>query len=526
MFELLLQADKALAGGQLDQAEKTYWQLIDLDPTNAIAVAGLARVSLGRGDERAARSFADQALGIDPDSIAARRVLETIEHKTVEPSKPGPAELPLLAVERLEALSRRRGEESQRGQEVGGVEPAGGQKAAGAQQGPGPRKASGPQKAIAKAKSAVTSVATSTTPPAAGAVATGKSGHRPEAAPGQAEATRTQAEAGPGPARSKESRGRTRPDQIVPLPSEPLRERRQAGRLAAAAAAAAAAARMPVHPRREPHHAMPVGRRLFGPEGLKASPADPFSEAEMAAAVAAVDDLDDAGGVAGSGELPPAMSGFGATDATTPEESVALRVALLADVAELEDAERGAARSIDEPAGAGFAAAEEGADSALAAERKSVEPTPDEPAEPVGAPAIEPLDSIPAGPLDLADADTAELAAPAEAVHEVAAGVAEAEPEPRRARRPLPHPGGEEQSEEEAEAQALREALAMVLEGDAGSETEEVPATVTEHVRATEQAAAEPAGEPPAGAEPTTEKSTGPDSTHPKHGLFHRIRGS
>ena len=47
MFELLLQADKALAEGLLDQAERTYWQLIELDPTNAIAVAGLARVSLG-----------------------------------------------------------------------------------------------------------------------------------------------------------------------------------------------------------------------------------------------------------------------------------------------------------------------------------------------------------------------------------------------------------------------------------------------------------------------------------------------
>ena len=75
MFELLLQADKALAGGLLDQAEKTYWQLIELDPTNAIAVASLARIALDRGDERMARDFAERALEIDPDSILARLVV-------------------------------------------------------------------------------------------------------------------------------------------------------------------------------------------------------------------------------------------------------------------------------------------------------------------------------------------------------------------------------------------------------------------------------------------------------------------
>src|ERR1035437_9433419 len=99
MFELLLQADKALADGALDQAEKTYWQLIELDPTNAIAVAGLARVSLERGDERSARTFADRALGIDPESIAARRVLETLSHPDHPHDAQAPAELPLLAAQ-------------------------------------------------------------------------------------------------------------------------------------------------------------------------------------------------------------------------------------------------------------------------------------------------------------------------------------------------------------------------------------------------------------------------------------------
>src|ERR1700690_4462366 len=113
MFELLLQADKALANGSLDQAEKTYWQLIELDPTNAIAVAGLARVSMERSDYRLARTFADRALLLDPDSIAARRVLERLDHPSAgatEPSGPEQPDAmagPLRAAEQLEALSRR-----------------------------------------------------------------------------------------------------------------------------------------------------------------------------------------------------------------------------------------------------------------------------------------------------------------------------------------------------------------------------------------------------------------------------------
>src|ERR1035437_7144568 len=112
MFELLLQADKALAAGSLDQAEKTYWQIIELDPANAIAVAGLARVSIERGDERRARTFADRALGIDPESIAARWVLETLENKATGTAEPDVMAGSLRAAEQLEALRRRRGADS------------------------------------------------------------------------------------------------------------------------------------------------------------------------------------------------------------------------------------------------------------------------------------------------------------------------------------------------------------------------------------------------------------------------------
>jgi len=103
----LLQAEKALADGLLVQAEQTYWQLIELDSANAIALAGLAQISLERGDERLARRFADRAMAIDPENVVAGRVVDALEHKGDEDEAKAPA-LPLAAARRLEALSKRR----------------------------------------------------------------------------------------------------------------------------------------------------------------------------------------------------------------------------------------------------------------------------------------------------------------------------------------------------------------------------------------------------------------------------------
>ena len=567
MFELLLQADRALADGSLDQAERTYWQLIDLDPTNAIAVAGLARISLERGDEKAAREFADRALGIDPDSIAARRVIETLTHTGAEHAGPEPTALPLLGAERLEALSRRRSQ-GDATEEDGAV------------------KAGGQGRRTTRPKAVEPRVSAPVMPPARAAgkgAGTGRKAAKPAAN-----------------ATDAASRGRTRPDQIGPLPSEPLQERRKAGRLAAAAAAAAAAAREPVRPRHEPHHAMPIGRRFFGLEDLKTPTADDFSAAEMAAAIEAVDALDEPDvvepmihsrpgpardiGVGDQADL------LGAVDATAADESIALRIALVAGTNDLEAAEREAARVVDEEASDAFEAAEAIASSALhgwdtprletrpriagfdadefeAAEAEAEAAMYAADHAPIPAPALtshpsEPaVSAVEASPAAFAefgnadaDADAAEAAAVAEAVQEVSEAEAAMDAEPVTARKSFPHHNAEEPSEEDAETQALREALAMVLQGD--GDAEDVDAAVSRHrtagaaspakpdpgpapkpepERAAEPApkpepavapASEPRAEPEStpAADTTAATESNPESTPRKGGLFHRIK--
>ncbi|MEA2677329.1 MAG: Anaphase-promoting complex, cyclosome, subunit 3 [Chloroflexota bacterium] len=76
MIEALLQAERLLIHGMVDQAEAIYERAIEQDPHNSIAVVGLARVALERGQERLAYERAREALAIDPENDAARR-LET-----------------------------------------------------------------------------------------------------------------------------------------------------------------------------------------------------------------------------------------------------------------------------------------------------------------------------------------------------------------------------------------------------------------------------------------------------------------
>lgn len=78
MIEILLEAERALSFGLLDQAERLYRQASVADPRNSIAVVGLARVALERGDEPGALAEAERALEIDRENEAARRMVERL----------------------------------------------------------------------------------------------------------------------------------------------------------------------------------------------------------------------------------------------------------------------------------------------------------------------------------------------------------------------------------------------------------------------------------------------------------------
>ena len=89
MIEVLLQAERDLSVGQLDTAERLYRQVIATDPRNSIAVVGLARVALERGEDRGAYQLSRAALQIDADNAAAQRLVarlaEVMRHRGEEP---------------------------------------------------------------------------------------------------------------------------------------------------------------------------------------------------------------------------------------------------------------------------------------------------------------------------------------------------------------------------------------------------------------------------------------------------------
>jgi thioredoxin-like negative regulator of GroEL len=74
MIEIMLEAERAIGIGLLDQAERLYGQVVAHDPKNSIAVTGLARVALERGDQLGAYLFARRALALDPENHMARHL--------------------------------------------------------------------------------------------------------------------------------------------------------------------------------------------------------------------------------------------------------------------------------------------------------------------------------------------------------------------------------------------------------------------------------------------------------------------
>jgi thioredoxin-like negative regulator of GroEL len=78
MSELLLQADRLLAVGLIDQAESAYRRASEADPGSADAVVGLGKCQIERGDHAAGHALMLRALEIDPANDAALRLEERL----------------------------------------------------------------------------------------------------------------------------------------------------------------------------------------------------------------------------------------------------------------------------------------------------------------------------------------------------------------------------------------------------------------------------------------------------------------
>ena len=99
MIEVLLQAESALSLGMLDQAEILYRQVVIADPRNSIAVVGLARVALERGDHSGALAQARRALAIDRENVAAQRMVQRLEEVLAFRGEPATSAVTPLAPE-------------------------------------------------------------------------------------------------------------------------------------------------------------------------------------------------------------------------------------------------------------------------------------------------------------------------------------------------------------------------------------------------------------------------------------------
>jgi hypothetical protein len=99
VIEILLQAERAMATGLVDHAERLYWQAVDADPRNSIAIVGLARVAIERADDRTAYVLGLRALAVDGENQAAQRLVDRLAEVMTYRGEalPGPPEGPLVA---------------------------------------------------------------------------------------------------------------------------------------------------------------------------------------------------------------------------------------------------------------------------------------------------------------------------------------------------------------------------------------------------------------------------------------------
>ena len=74
MNERLLQADRLLIVGLIDQALKIYREVLDADPRNSQALVGLANCEVEQGDLRAGYATALRVLEIDRSNNVALRL--------------------------------------------------------------------------------------------------------------------------------------------------------------------------------------------------------------------------------------------------------------------------------------------------------------------------------------------------------------------------------------------------------------------------------------------------------------------
>jgi thioredoxin-like negative regulator of GroEL len=74
MNERLLQADRLLIVGLIDQAGRIYREVLDVEPRNSQALLGLANCEVEQGDLRAGYAFALRALEVDRTNNVALRM--------------------------------------------------------------------------------------------------------------------------------------------------------------------------------------------------------------------------------------------------------------------------------------------------------------------------------------------------------------------------------------------------------------------------------------------------------------------